>query len=97
MARTTVEDCVKHCENHFELVLGVVARSRRLIKGETSELPQNSDGVIVQSLREISQGNYVVDFNAEIERSLAEDKALTAGSQNVATEANADEELSPET
>ncbi len=94
MARTTVEDCIKNCENHFEIVLGVISRAKRLSKGAISELPQDNDKVIVQSLREIAQGVHVVDLNAEIERNLAEDETLTSGQRTVEREATDDEQPS---
>ncbi|MCY4325271.1 MAG: DNA-directed RNA polymerase subunit omega [Betaproteobacteria bacterium] len=58
MARTTIDDCLTHCPNHFELVLGVADRARRLAGGEQSTLSDPApDRLIVQALREVASGS----------------------------------------
>lgn len=55
MARVTVEDCLKHCENRFALVHISVKRSRELYKGaERMIYCRNKE--VVTSLREIAAG-----------------------------------------
>lgn len=56
MARITVEDCLKHVSNRFELVHMTAKRVRQLREGSDYLVysPKNED--IVVSLREIAAG-----------------------------------------
>ncbi len=57
MARVTIEDCLKHVENRFELVHLAAKRVRQLYKGAPvllSERVKNKE--IVVALREIAAG-----------------------------------------
>lgn len=72
MAKTTINDCIEHCPNHFELVIGAAERARMLLAGHSSELPVNNDKQIVLALREIAAGTYKVDLEATIIRSIGE-------------------------
>ncbi len=58
MARITVEDCLKHCRNRFELVHIAGRRVRQLLKGSRplvdNTFSQNRLNVV--SLREIAAG-----------------------------------------
>ena len=57
MARVTVEDCLDHVDNRFELVLLAAKRARVLaIKGATPKVPVENDKPTVLALREIAQG-----------------------------------------
>lgn len=56
MARLTVEDCLKHVDNRFNLVLLASKRARQLSMGATAFLPPEKDKVTVLALREISEG-----------------------------------------
>ena len=57
MARVTVEDCLDHVENRFELVLKAAERARKLMSGaQESELEWGSDKATVLALREIAAG-----------------------------------------
>lgn len=57
MARITVEDCLEHVENRFELVLVASKRARQLATtGEESRVPWLNDKSTVVALREIAQG-----------------------------------------
>lgn len=59
MARVTVEDCLQHVENRFELVLLATRRARQLSKKERGLdplLPWENDKVTVVALREIAEG-----------------------------------------
>ncbi len=57
MARITVEDCLKHVSNRFELVLIASKRARQLIReGADPLVPAEGDKVTVIALREIAAG-----------------------------------------
>ena len=56
MARTTVEDCIRHCPNHFDLAYGSAQRARLLRRGEEPRVPGERDKPIVVALREIARG-----------------------------------------
>jgi DNA-directed RNA polymerase subunit omega len=71
MARITVEDCLEHVENRFDLVLKASKRARKLITGaQESDLPWENDKAVVLALREIAAG---YTFNTEGERISDED------------------------
>lgn len=53
MARVTVEDCLKHEENRFALVLLGSQRARQLMKGAPA-LVQSKNRPAVTALREIA-------------------------------------------
>ena len=55
MARVTIEDCLKHVGNMYELVHLATKRSRQLYKG-ADPLVKSKNRVIVTSLREIAAG-----------------------------------------
>lgn len=57
MARVTVEDCLDHVENRFELVLKASERARKLMSGaQESTLDWENDKPTVVALREIAAG-----------------------------------------
>ncbi len=57
MARITVEDCLDHVANRFELVLVGSKRARQIsIGGKEPHLPWESDKPTVVALREIEEG-----------------------------------------
>ena len=57
MARITVEDCLDHVENRFELVLVGSKRARQMATGGKDPMvPEENDKPTVIALREISQG-----------------------------------------
>jgi len=57
MARITVEDCLDHVENRFELVLVSAKRARQLATGGKEPLvPWENDKPTVVALREIEEG-----------------------------------------
>lgn len=67
MARITVEDCLKHVQNRFELVHVASLRARQLLKGARpvvdNTFSQNRN--IVVGLREIAAGLVKVKENAK--------------------------------
>jgi DNA-directed RNA polymerase subunit omega len=56
MARITVEDCLDHVDNRFELVLVATRRARQLMNGAEPKLPMENDKATVLALREIADG-----------------------------------------
>ena len=57
MARITVEDCLDHVANRFELVLVGSKRARQIsIGGKEPHVPWESDKPTVVALREIEEG-----------------------------------------
>jgi DNA-directed RNA polymerase subunit omega len=60
MARLTVEDCLDHVDNRFELVLIAAKRARQLAMGADPLVPLDNDKPTVLALREIAK-NLVTD------------------------------------
>ncbi|MCB1830368.1 MAG: DNA-directed RNA polymerase subunit omega [Chromatiaceae bacterium] len=56
MARVTVEDCLEHVNNRFDLVLLAAKRARQLVNGVDPLLPWENDKPTVVALREIAAG-----------------------------------------
>ena len=57
MARITVEDCLEHVDNRFELVVVGSKRARQLaVGGKDALVPEENDKPTVIALREIEQG-----------------------------------------
>ena len=57
MARITVEDCLEHVDNRFELVITGSKRARQLaMGGKEPMVPRENDKPTVLALREISLG-----------------------------------------
>jgi DNA-directed RNA polymerase subunit omega len=56
MARITVQDCLEHTDNRFDLVLLATKRARQLANGVDPLLPINNDKPTVVALREIAAG-----------------------------------------
>lgn len=66
MARITVEDCLQHVNNRFELVILAAKRARHL--GQTADdplVPWDNDKTTVVALREIAENKIGLDFLAE--------------------------------
>jgi DNA-directed RNA polymerase subunit omega len=56
MARITVEDCLEHVDNRFDLVLFATKRARQLAYGVEPLIPWANDKPTVVALREIADG-----------------------------------------
>lgn len=57
MARITVEDCLEHVDNRFELVIVGSKRARQLaVGGKEPMVPRENDKPTVLALREIAEG-----------------------------------------
>jgi len=59
MARVTVEDCLEHIGNRFQLVLVATTRARQIAQGKAPLVAEENDKPTVIALREIAEG--VVD------------------------------------
>lgn len=55
MARVTVEDCLEHVDNRFQLVLMASRRARQLARGIEPLVEWENDKVTVVALREIAE------------------------------------------
>ncbi len=70
MARITVEDCLEHVDNRFDLVLLATKRARQLVNGVQPLLEWENDKPTVMALREIAEGlvdDKMVEPKAEID------------------------------
>ena len=67
MARITVEDCLDHVENMFELVLLAAKRARRLSNGADALVEWENDKSTVVALRESAEGKVHRDLLNEPE------------------------------
>ncbi|GGC70198.1 DNA-directed RNA polymerase subunit omega [Marinobacter halophilus] len=57
MARVTVEDCLEHVDNRFQLVMLATKRARQIAtKGSEPMVPEENDKPTVIALREIAAG-----------------------------------------
>ncbi len=90
MARVTVEDCLDHVDNRFELVLLATRRARQLVKGVEPLLPWENDKPTVMALREIAEGLITTQtleepevtqesINDELAAALAEEVQMATG------------------
>ncbi|MBP3221366.1 MAG: DNA-directed RNA polymerase subunit omega [Neisseriaceae bacterium] len=66
MARVTVEDCIPHIENQFELTLAAATRARQLAGGATALVEETNhrqqSKPTVTALREIATGQISKDI-----------------------------------
>ncbi len=91
MARVTVEDCLDHVDNRFDLVLLATKRARQLVNGVAPLLEWKNDKPTVMALREIAAGlvdeQVVMPQAAEdlaaIEMDAADDDELESAAQVV--------------
>jgi DNA-directed RNA polymerase subunit omega len=87
MARVTVEDCLEHVDNRFELVMLSTKRARQLATGGKEPLVEwENDKPTVVALREIAAGLMSYEFIANAE--IVEDEPLFAAFEDESNEAN---------
>ena len=67
MARITVEDCLQHVDNLFDLVLLASKRSRQLANGAEARVDWENDKPTVVALREIAEGQIGLELLDEPE------------------------------
>lgn len=73
MARITIEDCLKHVDNRFQLVLVASRRARRLtVGGVEPTVPWENDKPTVVALREVAAGNMDTMATTEEEKTVTE-------------------------
>ena len=82
MARITVEDCLEHIENRFDLVLLAARRARQISQGADPLVPAENDKPTVIALREIAE-NLIsetamdeMEAQAEIEKIATDDDLI---------------------
>ena len=68
MARITVEDCLQHVPNLFQLVMVAAKRSRKLANGAEPTVDTENDKMTVVALREIAAGHIGPEILEEIEQ-----------------------------
>jgi DNA-directed RNA polymerase subunit omega len=68
MARITVEDCLQHIPNLFQLVLVASKRARKLANGAEATVDWENDKMTVVALREIAAGHIGPEILEEAER-----------------------------
>lgn len=79
MARVTVEDCLDHVANRFELVLLATKRARQLAYGQEAQVPWENDKPTVVALREIADGLVDVKIlDEEVSKAQAAGVEITA-------------------
>ena len=69
MARITVEDCLKHIPNRFQLCLAAAYRARQLAQGGTPLIEANRDKPTVVALREIAAGKIGIEYLSRVHTS----------------------------
>ena len=79
MARVTVEDCLEHVDNRFELVMVSSKRARQLATlGREPLVPVENDKPTVLALREIAAGLVTASILNEPTQEQREAMALSA-------------------
>ena len=61
MARTTIDDCLEQCPNHFELSYRAARRARDIMNRGDPRVPDQGDKSIVVALREIADPHALAD------------------------------------
>ncbi len=90
MARVTVEDCLEHVDNRFNLVLLASKRARQLEHGVEPLVPWDNDKPTVVALREIAAGLITPETVEEQEqqRDSIDDELAAALAQEVQAAVN---------
>ena len=82
MARITVEDCLEHVDNRFDLVLLAARRARQIAQGADPLVDPDNDKPTVIALREIADnlisagGMDEMEAQAEIEKIATDDDLI---------------------
>ena len=77
MARITVEDCLEHVDNRFDLVLLASRRARQISQGADPLVPAENDKPTVIALREIAEGLVTTEGMDEMEAQRALERLST--------------------
>jgi DNA-directed RNA polymerase subunit omega len=62
MARITIEECMKHIPNRFEMTLAAAFRARQIANGAHHLVAESRDKPTVVALREIGEGKVGVEI-----------------------------------
>jgi DNA-directed RNA polymerase subunit omega len=84
MARITVEDCLEHVDNRFDLVLLATKRARQLAAGVDPLVPWENDKPTVVALREIAEGlitEQVIEEQDQVSESTEDDLLIALGEE----------------
>jgi DNA-directed RNA polymerase subunit omega len=68
MARITVEDCLQHVPNLFQLVMVAAKRARKLANGAEPTIDAENDKMTVVALREVAAGHIGPEILEEVEQ-----------------------------
>ena len=77
MARITVEDCLEHVENRFDLVLLAARRARQIARGADPLVAPENDKPTVIALREIAENLITASSMDEMEAQAEIEKIAT--------------------
>lgn len=70
MARITVEDCLEHVDNRFQLVIVAAKRARQLDRSSAEAMvEEQNDKPTVLALREIAAGKITSSYLDEVDSS----------------------------
>ena len=67
MARITVEDCLEHVDNRFDLVLLAARRARQIAQGADPLVPAENEKPTVIAVREIAENLISINTMDEME------------------------------
>lgn len=67
MARVTIEDCLAHISNPFDLTMVAAKRARQLTRGAEAKLPWDGHKSTVLALKEIAGGQVTADVLLEVD------------------------------
>ena len=82
MARVTVEDCLEHVDNRFQLVMLSTKRARQLATlGKEALVPRENDKPTVLALREIASGQVSFESVEADEREMTESEPSASSEQ----------------
>ncbi len=62
MARVTVDDCMKHIPNRFQMTLAATVRARQIAMGSAPMVEVDRDKPTVLALREMAEGKYGLEI-----------------------------------
>lgn len=91
MARITIEDCMDHVENRFELVLTASKRARQIAHGSEALIPEEGDKPTVVALREIAAGLITNELVSDMQLQLDAARAAAEHAREQMQDDEADE------
>ena len=74
MARLTVEDCLEHIDNRYDLVILAAKRARQITFGSDPLVKEDRDKPTVLALREVAEGIVTPDNIDDIGKTNVEDE-----------------------